>query len=112
MTGAALHSASRYAMRTGENPDSSMRARSPPLPFHVEDGLLLADEVALRELHGAVAATVKHERGVAPEQARGVDPQSQIAAKLRGLDVVPQALPVRAVLLRGRTHISSTTPTP
>ena len=67
------------------------RLEVPAAALHVEDGLLAPEEVLLVDLHRRVAAAVQHQGLVAPQQARGVHAQSQLARELRRLAVVPQA---------------------
>src|SRR6202023_1618227 len=64
----------------------------PAAPLDVEDLFLLAEEIAPAQLDRGVAAAVQHQRAVAAEQARGVDPQPEIAAVPAGFGVVPEAL--------------------
>src|SRR5690606_3534356 len=64
----------------------------PAAALHVENVLLLAHDVAAAQLHRGVAPAVEHERGLAPEQARGVDAQSERVRAARRLGVVPEIL--------------------
>ena len=72
----SLASFSRWARRTGAKPGRLDRLEVPAAALDVEEVLVLADEVPRGELDRGVAAAVQHQRLVAAEQARGVNPMA------------------------------------
>ena len=64
----------------------------PAAALDVEDVQLVAEAVALGDLHRRVAAAVEDERLVAAEQARGVDARAEIALESDGFRVLPETL--------------------
>ncbi len=68
----------------------------PAAPLDVEDLLLHAEEIAPAQLDRRVAAAVQHQRAVAAQQSRGVDPQPELAAVPAGFGVIPKTLHSRS----------------
>src|SRR5690606_34210884 len=57
----------------------------------VQHLFFLAEEVLVAQLDRGVAAAVQHQRAVAAEQARGVDPRTERTGELRHFRVAPEA---------------------
>ena len=81
----------------------------PAAAFDVQDVFVLAEQVLLHQLDRGVAAAVQHQGLVAPEQARAVDAQIEVAAALRRFLVVPEAVHIE---LAKKARIIPAMPTP
>ena len=62
----------------------------PAAAFHVEDVLVLAEEILLAQLDRGIAAAVQDQRLVAAQQPRGIDARPERAAELRRFGVAPE----------------------
>ena len=64
----------------------------PAAALHIQDVFLVAEQIALADLHRGVAPAVQDERLVASKQTRGIHPEPQVVAELGGFRILPQTV--------------------